>query len=252
MLRGGFCALALVLAACGDSPAPPSTATASATVATESISAPESTASTTADGEGTPVTPEQAETLARVLKRNHDAGGIVVEGVVAFRESQTVGLTAEIDFARTRGHVVFSVPATATTRAGDVELYWTERAVIQPDDASRDATGSARTWESVPIRTDGITAHQYIRFLGLLASKVVDNVGTIRVNGAALIGTDDVRGTPVDVYRLKKDGRTIWAVGHDDGQLHRVDADIAGLGPSFVEIVARGPQTIDIPPAKPR
>jgi hypothetical protein len=246
----------ILAAGCGADPSGP----VSAPAATSPVSAPAATAipgvTDPARSEGTPLTPAQANALARGLHRNGEVGGATVEVTIPFGTS-TIVVAGDVDWKRHVG------AATVTTRFADgvrlprtEQVFWSRTTVVLPMDglgpamAERGRPGVR--WLARPL--DGSTAalDRVLTFLDALASDRPENPLLLRQRPeVAYLGREDVDGQAADRYRSSASAQFWLAVGPgpQQGRILAVRAVFAGLDlPALIRLRNHGPRTLQFPP----
>ena len=181
---------------------------------------------------GKPLTLAQAEVLASVLTKNFDAGGAVFTVAVPFSPQTTYGLSGFIDYTKGVGQAVLRITSNSGKDTADSSLFWTKQEVLEELPGLPEAVAAlGRPGVRYVSRALTTSSPQDI-VLGLLlgsASTQRENPGLIQQGttdgGSAFLRTDALRGVAVDVFRFGK--KTTYWVGHDDGYLMRLEANLA-------------------------
>lgn len=223
-------AAALLPAACGSDSQTGTTGTSGQT-----------TTRTNAPGER-PVTDAEALVLARLLNRNFKDGGARFTGSVPFPDGTQIGVTGEINWRGPGGRVVFRNPK-ATGPEATKEIYWTKRAVFE-----QAAPGARRFTRRAP-NPGGSPFDFYIALLSRTSATTIDNIATIREQGATWVRADRIGDEPVDIFRYGGEGRSSYWVSRSGGLLRRLEVRIADLDERIatVDFTTRGPVRIALP-----
>jgi hypothetical protein len=196
------------------------------------------------------LTPPQASRLAEVLYRNHELGGARFELIARDEVSgATITLSGVIDWSRLTGRAAVGGYRDAD---GEVtELAWTADAVAERR-PSQLAVLAERgegpdTFFLRPADPRERALDRLIAIVTGLATTQPDNAQLVLQNpGAAFLRTDTLRGSEVEVLRYS--ARTIHWVDPASGLLLRFEgSDAEGRAPVVVDLLAHGPQVVDLP-----
>lgn len=194
------------------------------------------------------LTLDQATQLAGVLLRNTSDGGATFQ--LAARSDQgpgTIMLTGEVDWEAHTGHA-FVVGAGSEEHV--LEVHWNENAILERRAdmlVLADVVGPEVEWVLRPVdltrRLD-----QLVAIVGGLAGTQSDNPLLVQQQvGSAFMRADELRGSPVEVLRYGT-RNTYWIDA--DGEMLRFEGNNeAGNAPVVVDVLSRGPQTIEAPEA---
>ncbi len=197
-----------------------------------------------------PLTDEQASKLANVLFDNLDSKGATFQLASRFSDGSTINLSGEVDWAGHFGHAA----VTASGAEADLaEVYWSANEVLE----RRPGLNLQLQPENVQaagflVRAPQPAGRDLDRLLGIitaLAGPQRDNPLLIKQKaGSAFLRTDVLRGVKVDVLRFGD--HNVYSLDQQTGLLLRFE-DTGGPGgqPIVVDILTRGPQKIDGPPA---
>lgn len=152
-------------------------------------------------------------------------------------------LSGRIDWRRLRGRVVFRNPR-ASGPSATKELVWT-KSVVYEQTAPGVAVFSTRAPDP-----GGSPLDFYISLLARTSSTTIDNIATIKEQGAVWLRADRIGGDAVDVFRYGGDGRSVYWVARD-GALRRLEVRIAQLQERTArfDFTDRGPVAIALPTA---
>jgi hypothetical protein len=217
-----------------------------------SSSKPKDASSSSSVPAGKPLTLAQAETLSGVLTKNFEAGGAVFTVTVPYSPQTTYMLNGSIDYTKGTGQSTLSITSAGTAPASS-ELLWTKQEVIEQIPGLTEAMAAKGrpgvTFVSRPLTTSSPQDVVLNLLLGT-ASQQRENPALIQQGTtqgeAAFLRTDNVRNTPVDVYRFGK--KTTYWVGHDDGVLMRFEATLAiAPGVTVIDFLEHKPVSIPGP-----
>jgi hypothetical protein len=185
--------------------------------------------------EGRPVTDEQALVLARVLQLNWQRGGATFNGQVEV-QGIPIPMQGRVDFRTGRGTATLREPNAATRR-----YVWTRRAVY-----AQSAPGSRKYSKQSP-NPEADPVHSAIALINLLSAETIDNTANIKDQGARFLRSEELDGTPVDVYRYRASGNTTYWIGHDDGLLRQMEARFPDGGRLVVTLTGHEPVQVALP-----
>lgn len=196
-----------------------------------------------------PLTDEQASRLANVLFDNLDAKGATFQVEARNADGSTLSLTGEIDWVGHRGHAV--VRATGV-EAGLAEVYWSEDEVLERWPELNALVRDAENLDIDYVTRPPTASRPIDRLLAIvtaLAGEQRDNPLLIKqAEGSAFVRTDELRGVAVEVLRFGT-SNTYWLDTSTGAMLRLEDPGIDTGQPLVVDIIERGPQQIDGPPA---
>jgi hypothetical protein len=210
--------LLAALAGCGDDPQPPPQ------------SAP-------AQDEGRPVSEAQALLLARVLQQNWQRGGAAFTGELDVNDV-TIPMRGRVDFRSGHGTATLRQPSAASRR-----YVWTRRVVY-----AQSAPGSRHYQRQAPD-PDHDPVHAAIALINLLSAETIDNTANIKDQGARFLRTENLAGTPADVYRYRSNGATTYWIDRDNGLLRQVQALFPGGDRVVVTLTSHDPEHVTLPRA---
>ena len=194
------------------------------------------------------VTPEEAGVLADLLVDNHDAGGADFVATVPYGVA-TVELEGRIDWENHVGRATVHTEVDGKPAGADRDVVWNPNVVfeevpgLEAEMAARGRPGVQ--WVARPLDPRSSSLHLLLQLIDTTSSTTRDNPVLLVSNGVRWLRTDEVDGTPVDVFR---NDRTTYWVGRKDHRLHRLEARL-----SATDSVARldftdvGPRTIEVP-----
>ncbi|MFG2112453.1 hypothetical protein ACGFRB_07415 [Streptomyces sp. NPDC048718] len=180
------------------------------------------------------LTSDEADRLAVARFRNYEAEGRAVTITVPGAAGGLV-VTGSVDYRAKTGYGV--VRGTGRDASGDGLIEWTAATVrfhpLANAPATAPASPPATGWYDRPLRTAGNTLDSALAIVLGLGGDRPDNAQLLRQNGAAWIGSGQVRGRRTDIMtgpdaRGKAgtaDSVRYW-VG-EDGTMYRVRADVA-------------------------
>lgn len=199
---------------------------------------------------GTPLTMEQAQTLAEVLHDNYDGEGATFSVSARLADGSALRLDGEVDFV---DHVGQAQVQANGVEAPVTEVVWTESAVLERRptlDAQLAAAGfAAARFVARPPDPTGRDLDAMLGVITGLASTRDDNALLVgQQEGSAWLRTDVVRDVPVDVMRYGE--RSIYWLDSVTGALLRFEGNsAAGDRPFVVDLLAAGPRDIAGPAA---
>jgi hypothetical protein len=203
---------------------------------------------------GDPVTATEAETLARLLHRNHERGGADFVVTAPYSDAAMLTLTGEIDFRRSVGRAQ-AVTGFSDGRDDDTRtLFFTDEHIWLGDvpglteslvgAGAPDATYLRRpvtTAEDVPLLVDVI-----VEILVNLSTGTDDDPKAFRGSGYTWEGQRSIDSRLTSLFALK-DGRTV-AVGASDELLIQFVTPLPG---STFEVTVtlsdHGPRRLAVP-----
>ncbi len=196
-----------------------------------------------------PLTDDQAGRLANVLFDNLDSQGAKFRVVSRGADDSSITLNGEVDWAGHRGHAVVQATGVESDLA---EIYWTETEVLERRNQLNAQLLDAENLDVEFVARQPTPSREIDRVLAIvtgLAGEQRDNPLLIsQQEGSAFLRVDELRGAPVDVLRYGE--HNIYWIDRASGLLMRFEEPGVGTGePLVVDIVERGPQTIDGPPA---
>jgi hypothetical protein len=194
------------------------------------------------------VTPAEAGVLADLLVANHDAGGADLVATVEYGVA-TVELRGQIDWANHVGRVTMHTEVDGKQVGPDRDVVWNPNVVFE-EVPGLEAVMAERgrpgvEWVARPLDPQASTLHLLLQLIDTTSSTTRDNPVLLVSNGVRWLRTDEVDGTPVDVFR---NGRTTYWVGQQDDRLHRLDADLAATGSvARLDLTDVGSRTVETP-----
>ena len=195
------------------------------------------------------LTTARALLLSRMLVKNEEAKGAIVNMVVPFGPAATFTLTGPIDWAGDRAALVMSTKRSDGVDVPDSPVYWDRGGILTELDglpAAMAAKGRPGVqFVARPMDPKGVSLDQLITFVGSLAVDRAENPILIRQADTAFVGTKVIDGVTVEGYRY---GKTKYWVDPASGLLREVEARFARYtSPVLIEISAHGPQTVTLP-----
>ena len=230
-------------------------------IATSACTSSSSTTGVTAKAHGVPLTRIQANNMASMLFKNHDAGGGNFTAEVPYGAAASFTLTGSIDWKKHLGKATLATHLASGASPPSIELYW-----IQTDSQQVVLLGGIANFE-VEMAALGKTGVKYLarplsdktpqdivlKFVNALASTQRDNpqllqFGDPKNAAAEFLRTDTVNGVPVEVFT--QGGKVRFWVTIDTGMLAKVDADLGGFaGPTVITFAKVGPIDLASPQA---
>jgi hypothetical protein len=201
------------------------------------------------DGDGRPLTDEEAGQLANVLFDNYRAQGAEFELAMQVAPGATINLQGEIDWSTHRGHARV---VGSGTEEGIQEVYWDDETVLERRDALNALlaqSGQAGvSFVARPVDLATRDLDQALALVTALASQQRDNPLLIQqADGAEFARTDELRG--VDAVVLRGGPLTTYWLAADDGRMLRFEGNNSpGTRPVVVDVTAFGPREIAGPP----
>ncbi len=180
------------------------------------------------------LTPDEVNRLAITRFRNYQAGGRAVRITVPGTAGGLV-LTGSVDYRARLGYGV--VHGTGRDTSSDGLIEWTATTVLVDPMANAPAAAPATPpgsgWVGRPLNTAGSALDSSLAIALGLGSDRPDNAELLPQNGAAWLGTDQVRGRRVDIMSGPHDRAGAAASGTvrywiaSDGTMERVEATVA-------------------------
>lgn len=228
------CALSMGVAACGsDKPAAES---APSNSAAEASTAPKGPSLTTA----------QASMLARILLKNHEAGGAKFDGEVQFGTAATFRLKGVVDWKNAVGRIELTTKRSDNVEVPVQTILWGGSSVFLSAPgltealAARGHPGIAFLQRPVSIRTNPLD--QVITLIASFSSARAENPLLLRQGDTSFGGVGTVRGRPIQKLRF---GRSTYSVA-DDGFAYQIDTRFVSIdGPIVIVFTDHGPKTLD-------
>jgi hypothetical protein len=208
-------------------------------------------ATTTAAGDGAPLTDAQAAALSQVLFKDLQAGGADMTVNVAYGPAATLVLTGAVDWTDHIGQGKLETRYTDGRPSTFTDLLWTSDAVIVADPPGMAAAAAIVGRDGVhyiarPPSPDRVPLDRVIAISVALAATQRDNPLLVQQSDARFLGRDAIDGRAMDRYRYQD--RAIYWVGVDDGLLHRVEATINGFaGVTTFDLSRHGPRQVVLP-----
>ena len=229
-----ICALSIGVAACGsDKPAAESAASNSV-----------AEASTTPKGPS--LTTAQASTLARILLKNHEAGGAKFDGEVQFGTAATFQLKGVVDWTNAVGRIELTTKRNDNVEVPVQTIVWGGSSVFLSAPgltealAARGHPGIAFLQRPVSIRTNPLD--QVITLIASFSSARAENPVLLRQGDTSFEGVGTVRGRPVQKLRF---GRSTYSVA-DDGFAYQIDTRFVSIdGPIVIGFTDHGLKTLE-------
>ena len=229
-----ICALSIGVAACGsDKPAAESAASNSA-----------AEASTTPKGPS--LTTAQASMLARILLKNHEAGGAKFDGEVQFGTAATFQLNGVVDWKNAVGRIEPTTKRSDNVVVPVQTLLWGGSSVFLSAPgltealAARGHPGIAFLQRPVSIRTNPLD--QVITLIASFSSARAENPLLLRQGDTSFEGAGTLGGRPVQKLRF---GRSTYSVA-DDGIAYQIDTRFVSIdGPIVIGFTDHGPKTVE-------
>jgi hypothetical protein len=167
-----------------------------------------------------------------------------------FSDGSTINLSGEVDWA---GHFGHGVVSASGAEADLAEVYWSADEVLERRPGlNRQLQAQNGPAVEFLVRTPQPAGRDLDRLLGIvtaLAGPQRDNPLLIKQKaGSAFLRSDVLRGVKVDVLRFGD--HNVYSLDQQSGLLLRFE-DTGGPGgqPVVVDVLQRGPQKIDGPPA---
>ena len=202
-------------------------------------------AAVTTTTHGPALTTAQASKLARILLKNHNAGGASVEGDVEFGTAATFHLkgvvdwtnaVGRIDLTTTRSDGVESPPQTIAW--GGSSVYLTAPGLTEALAAQGNA-GILFLQRPVSIKTNPLD--QVITLIASFSSTRAENPLLLRQGDTSFEGQGMLDGKPIEKLRF---GQTVYSVA-DDGFAYQLDARFKSIqGPIVMSFSSHGPQNV--------
>lgn len=249
---GAALALTVVVGGCGRTGSKsPSTAVPASTVIGPAVPTPGPATVDPRAGDKARLTTAQALTLSRMLLKNDQAKGAVVEMFVPFGSGATFTLRGPVDWAADQGSFVMSTTRSDGVPVPDSRVIWdrgallTEVAGLEPAMAAKGRPGV--TFAQKALTPQAASLDQIVAFVGSLAVDRAENPILLRQGDTAFLGSKTVDGAAVDGYRF---GKTRYWIDPASGLLRQVEARFARYDQSVVVTLRdHGPQTIELPSA---
>ncbi len=228
------CALSIAVAACSsDKP------TADSSVA-------ETVAEVTTTTHGPALTTAQASKLARILLKNHEAGGAKVDGDVQFGTAATFHLQGVVDWKNAVGQVELTTSRSDGVTAPTQTIAWGGSSVylsapgLSEALAAQGRPGIVFLQRPVSIKTNPLD--QIITLIASFSSARAENPLLLRQGDTSFEGTGTLNGKPIEKLRF---GQTVYSVA-DDGFAYQLDARFKSIdGPIVMRFSDQGPQTVE-------
>ena len=248
-----LCALSITGAACtSDTSSTGSTvgtgATGGAADNANTVSVPDVTTTT----HGPALTTAQASTLARILLKNHEAGGAKVDGDVQFGTAATFHLVGVIDWKNGIGRVELTTIRSDGVKSAIQTIAWGGTSVFLSAPgltealAAKGRPGITFLQRPVSIKTNPLD--QIITLIATFSSARADNPLLLRQGDTSFEGLGTLNGKPIQKLRF---GRSVYSVA-DDGFAYQLDVRFKSIdGPIVMRFSDHGPQNVEaVDPAK--
>jgi hypothetical protein len=203
---------------------------------------------------GDAVTAAEAETLARLLHRNHQRGGADFVVTAPYSDAAMLTLTGEIDFRRSVGRAQ-AVTSFSDGREDDTRtLFFTARHIWLGDVpglaeslAGAGLPGAAYLRRPVSTADDSpLLVDVLVEILLNLSARADDDPQAFRGSGYAWEGQRSIDSRLTSLFALK-DGRTV-AVGASDDLLTQFVTPLpGGTYEVTVTLSDHGPRRLDVP-----
>jgi hypothetical protein len=203
------------------------------------------------DASAAPLTLDQASRLAEVLSRNREVGGatFLVTALDA-ATGATVVMEGVVDW--TLGHGVATVTGLRDADGEVTGVAWTRDGVAErrPDRMEELARLGLDPVATHWLRDIDPAVRTVDRLIGIvlgLATERPDNAQLLlQKPDAAYVRDDVLRGVPVEVLRYSD--RTVVWIDPATGALLRFEGnDSRGAAPVIVDLLARGPVSVQLP-----
>jgi hypothetical protein len=198
-----------------------------------------------------PLTLDQASRLAEVLSRNREAGGATfVATALDASNGATVVMEGTVDW--TLGHGVATVAGLRDADGEVTGVAWTRDGVAErrPDRMEELARMGLDPVATHWLRAVDPAAHTVDRLIGIvlgLATERPDNAQLVlQKPDAGFVRDDELRGVAVEVLRYSD--RTVLWIDPATGALLRFEGnDSRGAAPVVVDLIERGPVSVELP-----
>jgi len=191
-----------------------------------------------------PVTSDEAQTLAQVRFRNYDEGARAVSTEVADKAGK-VQLDGWVDFVDHVGYGSLAQPGSATSL-----ITWDgSSAALVPatsDSAPLPAPDALATAARSPLDASSSAEHALLLVMLDLGSDRPENPLLLQQDGAQWLRSDEVDGTPVDVFTATSEGHARYWVDHD-GLMQRAEVLVGGAWESIDLGDAIDPEQLGVP-----
>jgi hypothetical protein len=195
------------------------------------------------------LTSEQASRLAPLLFDNLESQGATFSVAARTAEGDTITLTGVVDWG---GHVGRADVVATGAESDLVEIVWTEDVILErrPELLARllDDDGLAVDYLARAPAPATRTVDRLVAVLAALAGDTRDNPLLVAQSpGSASFGTAGVLGREAEALRYGAENR-YW-LDVETGELLRFEQPPSADRDAFVvDLIARGPQAVDLPP----
>ncbi len=200
---------------------------------------------------GPSLTTAQASTLAKVLYKNHQAGGADVDATIVFGSAATFRLKGVVDWTNGVGKVLMTTERSDKVAVPSQTLAWGGSSVFLSVAGLTEALAAdgrpGISYVQRPVAIETSALDQVITLIASFSSAKVENPLLLRQDDTSFEGKGKVGGRDVERLRYK---RSTYSIAND-GFAYRLDTTFKSVGgPVTVLFANHGDQVVpEIDPA---